>query len=96
MALHLERIAVFDAANVEADDPYLVNAFVANNASLPYAGYALAHELTHILTNAGHGGGSLKWRLMLEGAVDLVGPTGSRRLSSDEASTIQQNSLHAH
>ena len=71
--------------NQPSEAPYLYNIFIKADSNPEGAGYALAHEMGHLLNNPNHA--SEKWRLMHE-EIDLNGVFGSRRFVTSEAVNI--------
>lgn len=68
---------------------YFFNAFLDSdhvNSDTEYGGYLIAHELGHMLTNAGHETNDV-WRLMYT-VPETYGVAGSRRLISSEETAI--------
>ncbi len=87
-------LAVADFYFDESDDPFAYNMFINSSTSSPWGGYAAAHELTHLTTDAGHPTADT-WRLMHGAVLTTTGAAGSRRLTASEETTIRGNS-HVH
>jgi hypothetical protein len=81
--------AIADYWYDETEEDYIYNIFMSDSTSSPWAPYAVAHELGHLLTDAGHASDS--WRLM-HSSLSLTGETGSRRFVSSEETSIQGDS----
>ena len=73
-----------------ADTNYLYNIFLNANNYDESAGGSIAHELGHLLTNAGHV--SDGWRVMYRST--RYGVTGTRRFVEEEETTIKDNTQH--
>lgn len=87
--------SVSDFRYENSEDDYLFNVFVDSlDVQNPeYGGYILAHELGHLLTDAGHEQND-KWRLMYT-YTETRGVAGTRRLTDAEETTIRNNG-HVH
>ena len=85
---------------IAEEDPYTYNAFISTvhtNSSIPLGGIVSAHELGHLLRDAGHAdyvGDVPETQLMIEGAA-ADGILGAKRLSNSDETKIQGGS-HAH
>ncbi len=90
-------LAFADFALAESEDKYTYNAFVSTlktSRSIPYGGIVTAHELGHLLTDAGHAnsGGPLSGiQLMIDGASEN-GILGAKRFRISDQEKIQNNS----
>lgn len=73
------------------DQPYWYNAFLSSNSCPDRLGYGVAHELAHLLGVSHHA--TETWRLMHPSIV-LDGIKGSRRLSSEEETSIKGDTQH--
>ena len=76
------------------DQAYLFNAFLKNAPTLESFGAAIAHEIGHLLTNAGHAPNSCPWRLMYK-KITSTDVTGQRRFVAAEETLIRGND-HVH
>ncbi len=83
--------AIADDYYDESEDPYLYNIFMGDSQVSFSLGYAIAHELGHLLTDAYHADES--WRLMY-GYASVEGYDGntSKRLVSDEEQSMKGDS----
>ena len=92
----LGGIALADYYYGSTDPDFTYNIFIKTIALTPWSGYAAAHELGHLLTNAGHedayGVDYSIWHLMYGNTLNTNGITGSRRLNSINQTSIQGNS----
>lgn len=90
--------------HLNTDPDYTYNIFIeynnsmASSAGITWQGYAAAHELGHLLTNAGHedsSGSYPVWHLMHGSGLSTNGIMGSRRLKISNQAAIHGNS-HAY
>ncbi len=72
--------------NPPTEQPYTFNIFISAFTQSPWGGYAAAHELTHLTTDAAHQ--PFSWQLM-HGTLETTGVTGSRRLTEAEEIIIR-------
>lgn len=73
----------------ESEEGYLCNVFMGTGYPDVGEGYAIAHELGHLLTDDDHS--PLPWQLMYH-RIRLEGPTASRRFVNSEETSIKDNS----
>jgi len=71
--------------------PYLNNAFVSSQGAAEATLLVAAHELGHLLTNAGHYGGAQSLMTNQAPMSDDRSATGTKRLDSGRQAAINQN-----